>query len=80
LFGKVVAALTPGGVLVLEAPLCDDGHCEKEEEVLDGPWLFAVSTGGDVYSFADYKALLHQAGFGEVNEIEDGLLVARRGA
>jgi C-methyltransferase len=77
LFAKVRAALSPGGVLVLEAPLCDEGRCEKEEEVLDGPWLFAVSAGGDVYSFSDYEGLLHAAGFSLVAQVDDGLVKAQ---
>ena len=77
LFAKVRAALSRGGVLVLEAPLCDEGRCEKEEEVLDGPWLFAVSAGGDVYSFSDYEGLLHAAGFSLVTQVDDGLIKAQ---
>jgi SAM-dependent methyltransferase len=78
LFRKVHASLAPGGMLVLEAPLCDEGRCQKEEEVLDGPWLFAVSAGGDVYSFPDYEELLRRAGFRQVTQVDDGLLSAHR--
>jgi SAM-dependent methyltransferase len=78
LFRKLRAALSPGGVLVVEAPLCDEGRREKEEEVLDGPWLFAVSAGGDVYSFEDYRGLLEGAGFDRVRQVEDGLIESRR--
>jgi SAM-dependent methyltransferase len=80
LFRKVHASLAPGGVLVLEAPLCDEGRCQKEEEVLDGPWLFAVSAGGDVYSFSDYEELLHGSGYRQVTQVDDGLLTAHRSA
>ena len=78
LFHKVHDALSPGGVLVIEAPLCDEGRCEKEEEVLDGPWLFAVSAGGDVYSFGDYCGLLESTGFDRVEQVDDGLVKAVR--
>jgi SAM-dependent methyltransferase len=78
LFLKVHAALSPDGMLVIEAPLCDERRCEKEEEVLDGPWLFAVSAGGDVYSFSDYEGLLRGAGFTQVTQVDDGLVKARR--
>jgi len=78
LFGKARAALARDGMLVIEAPLCDEGRCEKEEEVLDGPWLFAVTAGGDVYSFRDYEELLHQAGLGLVALVDDGLIKAQR--
>jgi SAM-dependent methyltransferase len=78
LFHAVRSALATQGMLIIEAPLCDECRCEKEEEVLDGPWLFAVSAGGDVYSFRDYEELLHRAGFPLVTQVDDGLLKARR--
>ena len=78
LFLRVHAAVSPDGMLVIEAPLCDERRCEKEEEVLDGPWLFAVSAGGDVYSFSDYEELLQAAGFRFVTQVDEGLVKARR--
>jgi C-methyltransferase len=78
LFRRVFRALAPGGMLVIEAPLSDEGHREKEEAVLDGPWLFAVSARGDVYSFSDYKGFLEQAGFDSVTQVKENLLKAVR--
>lgn len=78
LFQRVFTALAPGGMLVIEAPLSDEGHCENEEAVLDGPWLFAVSARGDVYSFSDYKGFLEQAGFGSITRVREDLLKATR--
>jgi len=78
LFRRVFTALAPGGMLVIEAPLSDEGHREKEEAVLDGPWLFAVSARGDVYSFSDYKGFLQQAGFDSVTQVREDLLKAVR--
>jgi SAM-dependent methyltransferase len=78
LFRKVHACLVPGGMVVVEAPLCDEGHCEQEEEVLDGPWLYAVSSGGDVYSFSDYANLLQEAGFRNVIQVSGSLVKATR--
>jgi SAM-dependent methyltransferase len=80
LFRSVRTALSPGGVVVVEAPLCDEGRCEREEEVLDGPWLYAVSAGGDVYSFLDYERLLEGAGFESVSAVNDSLVKALRPA
>ena len=78
LFRRVYTALAPGGMLVIETPLSDEGHCENEEAVLDGPWLFAVSTRGDVYSFLDYQGFLEQAGFDSVVQVEEDLIKATR--
>ena len=78
MFQRVFTALVPGGMLVIEATLSDEGHCEKEEAVLDGPWLFAVSARGDVYSFSDYKSFLEQAGFDSVTQVKEDLIKAVR--
>jgi len=78
LFRRVFKALAPGGMLVVEAPLSDEDRCENEEAVLDGPWLFAVSAKGDVYSFSDYKGLLEQAGFDSVTQVKEDLIKAVR--
>jgi SAM-dependent methyltransferase len=78
LFRRVHTALKPGGMLVIEAPLSDEGHCENEEAIVDGPWLYAVSAKGDVYSFLDYKGFLEQAGFESVTQVKDDLIRAVR--
>lgn len=78
LFRRVFTALAPGGMLVLEAPLSDEDRRENEEAVLDGPWLFAVSAKGDVYSFSDYKGFLEQAGFDSITQVKEDLIKAVR--
>jgi len=78
LFRKVCTALAPGGMLVIEAPLSDEDRRENEEAVLDGPWLFAVSARGDVYSFSDYKGFLEQAGFDSATQVREDLIKAVR--
>jgi len=78
LFRRVHTALVPGGMLVIEASLSDEGRSENEEAVLDGPWLFAVSAKGDVYSFLDYKSFLEQSGFDKVNQVKEDLIMAVR--
>jgi SAM-dependent methyltransferase len=77
-FQRIHTALKPGGLLVIEADVSDEGHCEKEEAVLDGPWLYAVSIKGDVYSFTDYKHFLVQAGFQSIIQVRDDLIKAVR--
>jgi SAM-dependent methyltransferase len=74
LFQRVFAALVPGGMLVIEAPLSDEAHSENEDAVLDGPWLYAISAAGDVYSYSDYKNLLEKAGFPRITRVRDDLI------
>jgi SAM-dependent methyltransferase len=78
LFRKVYEALVPGGILIIEASLSDDAHCENEEAVVDGPWLYAISAKGDVYSFLVYTGFLKQAGFENVTQVGDDLIKAAR--
>jgi ubiquinone/menaquinone biosynthesis C-methylase UbiE len=78
LFHRTYAALKPGGILVIEASLSDEDHCENEDAIVDGPWLYAVSAKGDVYSFSDYKGFLEQAGFKSVIQVRDDLIKAVR--
>jgi SAM-dependent methyltransferase len=78
LFRRVCSALSPGGTLVIEAPVSDEGHCYNEAAVLDGPWLFAVSESGDVYSFSDYKRYLENAGFNSITQVKEDLIKAIR--
>jgi SAM-dependent methyltransferase len=78
LFLRIYTALVPGGIVVIEAPLSDEGHCEYEDAVLDGPWLYAISAMGEVYSFLDYKGLLEQAGFNSVFQCKEDLIKAVR--
>jgi SAM-dependent methyltransferase len=78
LFHRVHAALKPGGILVVDAPLSDEGHCENEDAVVDGPWLYAISAKGDVYSFLDYKGFLEQAGFSSITQVKEDLVKAVR--
>jgi len=74
----VYTAIVPGGMLVIEASLSDEDRRESEEAVLDGPWLFAVSAKGDVYSFLDYKGFLEQSGFDKVTQVKEDLIKAIR--
>jgi 3-hydroxy-5-methyl-1-naphthoate 3-O-methyltransferase len=78
IFQRAYRAMRKGGVIIIEAPLSDEERCQQERAVLDGPWLFAVTARGDVYSFTDYKAILEQAGFSEVTRIKDDFVKAFR--
>jgi hypothetical protein len=63
-------------MLVIEAALSDEGYCENESAVLWGPWLFAISDKGDVYTFGDYKGFLEQVGFVSVTQVKENLVKA----
>jgi hypothetical protein len=78
LFQKVYLALTPDGILVIEASLSDEGYCENEEAVLDGPWLYALSPKGEVYLYSDYESMLKQAGFSRVTQVKEDLIKAEK--
>jgi len=78
LFTRLRKCLAPAGVLVVEAPLADEGRRDREDAVLDGPWLFAISPGGDVYSYSDYESMLRDAGFTRVTRAGEDLLKASR--
>jgi len=78
LFHRVHATLKLGGMLIIDAPLSDEGHCENEDAVVDGPWLYAISAKGNVYSFMDYKGFLEQAGFDSVTQVKEDLIKAVR--
>jgi len=64
--------------LIIEASLSDEDHCKNEDAVVDGPWLYAITAKGDVYSFIDYKRFLEQAGFKNATLVKDDLIKAVR--
>ncbi len=78
IFKRAYKAMRQGGAIVIEAPVSDEGSEESERAVLDGPWLYAVTAGGDVYSFSDYKNLLEEAGFFNVTQIKGSFIKAFR--
>jgi SAM-dependent methyltransferase len=78
LFRRVYIALRPGGILVIEASLSDEDRCANEDAIVDGPWLYAITAKGDVYSFLDYKGFLERAGFESVTQVKEDLIKAIR--
>ncbi|HSF79865.1 MAG TPA: methyltransferase domain-containing protein [Anaerolineales bacterium] len=65
LFRKVYTALAPGGVIVVNSV----ARREIEERVWDGLWLYAATTSGGLYDFNEYKTMLENAGFENVQDI-----------
>jgi SAM-dependent methyltransferase len=65
LFQKVYDALVPGGLIAVRA-------IRREFPAPTGPglWFYAVSRGGGVYDFTEYKRMLENAGFNDVRGLE----------
>ena len=68
LFRKVITALVPGGVIVINSA----ARREIDSSVWDGLWLYAATASGGVYGFAEYKSMLENAGFTNVVDINKG--------
>jgi SAM-dependent methyltransferase len=72
LLRKGYEALVPGGAIVVNTVARRE--CELPASV--GAWLYAVSAGGGLYDFAGYKAMLENAGFTSVEDINLGPIKA----
>lgn len=68
LFRKAQRALVHGGAIVVNSAGRRDGDFPVWAEL----WLYAVSSGGAGYDFAEYKAMLEKAGFSDVVDIDKG--------
>ncbi len=71
-------ALKPGAALVVNTLIAD-----PERSAAQGPLIQALRRclydGGGVHTFAEYQSDLIAAGFGDVEPIDDSLIVARKG-
>jgi SAM-dependent methyltransferase len=65
LFRKAHEALVPGGVIVINTVARREGEFSANL----GAWLYAVSTGGGLYDFSEYRGMLENAGFIEVEDV-----------
>jgi SAM-dependent methyltransferase len=63
LLKKVHAALAPGGRVVIVEFVPDDDRRGPDDAVRFAAVMLAGTPGGDAYTFAEYKAMLQQAGF-----------------
>lgn len=63
LLAKGHAALKPGGRLVIVEFIPDDDRSGPPDAVRFALVMLATTPAGDVYSFAEYKAMLQRAGF-----------------
>jgi 2-polyprenyl-3-methyl-5-hydroxy-6-metoxy-1,4-benzoquinol methylase len=71
LFRRVYAALSPGGTIVINSV--------ARREAADASvalWLYAATSSGDAYDFNEYKVMLENAGFTNVQDINQGPIKA----
>jgi SAM-dependent methyltransferase len=74
LFRKVHAALAPGGVIVINSV----ARREIEGKVWDGLWLYVATASGGLYDFNEYKAMLEDAGFADVQDFSLGPIKGKK--
>jgi 2-polyprenyl-3-methyl-5-hydroxy-6-metoxy-1,4-benzoquinol methylase len=75
---KACEALVPGGTVVVNAPLADEGRRERETPLLGAIEMFVCSAEGDVYTGAEYQRFLEQAGFVDATEVSESLIKATK--
>lgn len=66
-------ALAPGGVVIINSMVRRDGAPSLLWIAL---WLYATSPCGDAYSFQDYKDMLEDAGFVNIQNVSSQLIKA----
>jgi 2-polyprenyl-3-methyl-5-hydroxy-6-metoxy-1,4-benzoquinol methylase len=72
LFRKVHAALAPGGMIVVNSMV----RREKSNAAWADLWLYAATASGGAYDFTEYQAMLENAGFTKVEDINQGPIKA----
>jgi len=83
LFGKVRAALEPGGVVVIRDVVMDRSHTEPRAGALFAVNMLVATPGGGTYSFEEYSEDLRASGFGQAelvyrDEFMESLIRARK--
>jgi SAM-dependent methyltransferase len=68
LFRKVHAALVSGGKIVVNSA----ARREIDASVWDALWLYAATASGGAYDFTEYKSMLENAGFTNIEDIDKG--------
>lgn len=69
LLKKVHISLLPGGSIVLNEVIVDEGRFKREKPLLSAIWLFCVTADGDIYTFSELEGLLKQAGFASIRQV-----------
>lgn len=63
---RLYQALEPGGRLLVHGPIPDDERKQNRPALLFGMNMLIFTQQGDVYTLADYRRMLEEAGFGNV--------------
>jgi len=75
LYDRILRALVPGGMLVLDVPI-ETAQLSETSTVLS--LLLWANSGGRAYTFAEYRSWLVTSGFVAVNQLSERLLSAVR--
>jgi len=74
---KVYRALTPGGLVLIHAPIVDEERCVSEYLML-AVVIFLFTGDAGFYTFPEYKAILKEVGFSEVTKHSEWLVSAKK--
>lgn len=75
---KAYHALRAGGLLVVRAVIADDGRCEAKTALVAALELLHDAPNGQIYTFAEYRRFLEQAGFADVTVVNESLIKATK--
>jgi len=78
LLRRVRRALAPGGTLIVHEVIADEGRCASAAALLGALWLCGVSEAGDIYTCAELRTWLEQAGFVGVTLVGEEYIKAMR--
>ena len=62
--------LAPGGRVVITEILANPDDYEDTDQYLVAAWVYIVAPRGRIYTFAEYSAMLSEAGFGPARRLE----------
>lgn len=83
LLRKAYDALVPGGTVVINQYIADDGRRRRREALVQALWLYASTVQGDAYTTSECRGFLERAGFvdpveRELTGVEDVLVRATK--
>lgn len=72
LFKKILAALEPGGRLIVRDHVMSEDHTSPTSGAMFAINMLVATPGGGTYSFSEVRAGLEKAGFADVRLLRDG--------
>ncbi|MDM8524268.1 methyltransferase [Desulfococcaceae bacterium HSG8] len=72
LFKKIHESLKPGGVLLIRDFVMDETHTNPKEGALFSMLMLVETSGVGAYSFPEYRNVLEEAGFSDINLVKKG--------